>query len=164
MINDQQLYIINDQQPDDLWLFFINLIIIVMIIYFHQTWCSLYDQWSTINNETGLSMESCVFSPLQYVIMYHAGYSPSWIFIIIVHSIFQLHQSWCSLYDQWSTQYIDNETRFAMENFGFPLEFVMTLYSDLLLFFITSFIQSSILSNLDALCMINDQQKTMKPS
>lgn len=103
------------------------------------------------------------FFPLQYVITYHAGYSSSWIFIIIVHSIFQLHQSWCSLYDQWSTQYIDSETRFAMENCGFPLEFVMTLYSDLLLFFINvhkhrSFNHQSSFINLDALCMINDQK------
>lgn len=57
---------------------FIN--IIHSIINLHQSWCSLYDKWSTKNNETELTMESCTLHTL-----HSACYCCLSSFITIIH-------------------------------------------------------------------------------
>ena len=57
---------------------FIN--IIHSIINLHQSWCSLYDKWSTKNNEIELTMESCTLHTL-----HSACYCCLSSFITIIH-------------------------------------------------------------------------------
>ena len=87
VLNGEQLYMIKDQgsTKNNLWFLF-NLIIIVITIHLHQSWYFWYDQWSTINNESGLAMEKCVFVFLSVSIChYFIPICYSLTFTIIIH-------------------------------------------------------------------------------